>query len=209
MSSNNLFFVFLNLIFQFFLLRPSLQANTSFQIQRPRSVESESFLDSRFDYDSRLSMHLDVSSIKSKTCPDVRFHINTLLTSASLQTWVLTCKSNVDRSEQRNVTYDSPSWKAASLYHLQTHDYVERHPDLRRFRNSTINTTSQVAVWRRTTTWWRSVDDRGRNNVEYNDGTKIKRNTRLQSLKRIFWNLDSTVTWSNFTTVEISSQKGN
>lgn len=85
MSSNNLFFVFLNLIFQFFLLRPSPQANTSFQIQRPRSVESESFLDSRFNYDSRLSMHLDVSSIKSKMCPDVRFHINTLLTSASLQ----------------------------------------------------------------------------------------------------------------------------
>lgn len=85
MSSNNLFFVFLNLIFQFFLLRPSPQANTSFQIQRPRNVESESFLDSRFDYDSRLSMHLDVSSIKSKMCPDVRFHINTLLTSASLQ----------------------------------------------------------------------------------------------------------------------------
>lgn len=80
---------------------------------------------------------------------------------------------------------------------------------LRRFRNSTINTTSQVAVLRRTTTWWRSVDDRGQNNVEYNDGTKKTRNTRLQSLTRIFWNLDSTVTWSNFTTVEISSQKGN
>lgn len=84
MSSNNLFFVFLNLILRFFI-RPSPQANTSFQIQRPRNVESESFLDSRFDYDSRLSMHLDVSSIKSKMCPDVRFHINTLLTSASLQ----------------------------------------------------------------------------------------------------------------------------